>query len=115
MLKRKDPKYYNLKGIQIIDPSVNEDDVIIEAPAVRALNKYNSVIGLNESFVSGVNQRADSCGYTAFMEESLTFPPKGKLPTAPSSNKRGCDVWDDIVAAAYYVNPCFNFYHLTDL
>lgn len=26
----------------------------------------------------------------------------------------GCDVWDDIVSAAIYVNPCFNIYHLTD-
>ena len=24
-----------------------------------------------------------------------------------------CQVWDDIIAAAIYVNPCFNFYHLT--
>lgn len=30
MLDRKDKKYFNVKGVQIIDPSVNEDDVIIE-------------------------------------------------------------------------------------
>ncbi|KAL8684252.1 MAG: hypothetical protein Q9218_008367, partial [Villophora microphyllina] len=26
----------------------------------------------------------------------------------------GCDVWDDIIAAATYVNPCFNVYHIRD-
>ena len=30
MLDRKDEKYFNVKGVQIIDPSVNEDDTIIE-------------------------------------------------------------------------------------
>ena len=30
MLDRKDKKYFNVKGVQIIDPSVNEDDTIIE-------------------------------------------------------------------------------------
>lgn len=30
MLNRKDKKYFNVKGVQIIDPSINEDDVIIE-------------------------------------------------------------------------------------
>ena len=24
-----------------------------------------------------------------------------------------CTIWEDIVSAAIYVNPCFNFYHLT--
>lgn len=61
-----------------------------------------------------INQRADECGYFAFMEEALTFPPSGKF-TAPNASAPGCDVWDDIVTAAIYVNPCFNIYHLTDV
>ena len=79
-----------------------------------ALNYYQNIFNLNETFMADINTRADKCGYTKFMDNALTFPPKGKVPTAPSSNVPGCDVWSDIVAAAYYVNPCFNFYHLTD-
>ena len=26
-----------------------------------------------------------------------------------------CLIWEDIVSAAIYVNPCFNFYHLTGM
>ena len=79
-----------------------------------ALNYWSNVFSLNETFMTDINQRAESCGYNDFMNNALTFPPAGPIPTAPDSNKPGCDVWDDIVSAAYYVNPCFNFYHLTD-
>lgn len=84
------------------------------APAVLALNHFKNVIPLNETFMAEINKRASQCGYIEFMENALTYPPKGKLPPAPSSQTPGCDVWDAIISAAYYVNPCFNIYHLTD-
>lgn len=85
------------------------------APSVWALNDYSNIFGLNESFMTSINQRAEDCGYFDFMEKALTFPPAGKLPTAPNSSLPGCAVWDDIIAAAVYVNPCFNIYHLVSL
>ncbi|KAI9755943.1 MAG: hypothetical protein M4579_004074 [Chaenotheca gracillima] len=114
MLDKNDTKNFNVKGVQINDPSINEDDTMIEAPSVMALNYYQNIFGLNASFVEDVNKRSKSCGYDDFMSNALQFPPTGPIPTAPNSSLPGCDVWDDIVTAAYYVNPCFNFYHLTD-
>lgn len=76
------------------------------------LNNYANVFALHETFMTSINQRAKQCGYFNFMEEALTFPPAGKF-FAPNSSAPGCDVWDDIVSAAIYVNPCFNVYHLT--
>ena len=64
--------------------------------------------------MADINKRADSCGYTKFMEDALVFPPTGRIPSAPDPFQPGCDIWYDIVEAAYYVNPCFNVYHLTD-
>ncbi|KAK5193482.1 hypothetical protein LTR99_007033 [Exophiala xenobiotica] len=113
MLDQNDTDYYNVKGIQINDPSIGLDEVLIYAPAVTALNYFAPVFALNDTFMTQINQRADQCGYFDFMEEALTFPPKGKF-TAPNITAPGCEVWDDIVTAAIYVNPCFNIYHLTD-
>lgn len=107
MLQQNDTDYYNVKGIQINDPSIGLDAVLNYAPAVTHLNNYQNVFALNDSFVENVNQRAESCGYFSFMEEALTFPPKGKF-MAPNSSAEGCEVWDDIINAAIYVNPCFN-------
>lgn len=61
-----------------------------------------------------INQRAEKCGYTKFLNEALTFPPPKNFPTAPNPYKNDCAVWDDIIMAATYINPCFNIYHLTD-
>lgn len=64
--------------------------------------------------MTDINARAEKCGYFKFMDYALSFPPPTKLPTAPNSSAPGCAVWDDIIAAAVYVNPCFNIYHLID-
>lgn len=113
-LDLNDTTYYNIKGIQINDPSINYDDTLIEAPAVGALNYFSNIFNLNETFMADVNNRSEACGYNAFMERALTFPPNGTIPTAPNSSLPGCDVWDDIITAAIYINPCFNFYHIID-
>lgn len=91
-----------------------ERKLTVVAPSVWALNDYSNVFGLNDTFMSDINARAEKCGYFEFMEKALTFPPSGKLPTAPSSSEPGCAVWDDIIAAAVYINPCFNIYHILD-
>lgn len=84
------------------------------APAVSALNHYSSVFALNDTFMTEINHRADECGYTKFLDTALTYPPPKHFPTAPDINQPGCAVWDEIVKAATYINPCFNMYHLTD-
>ncbi|KAF9894068.1 hypothetical protein FE257_009041 [Aspergillus nanangensis] len=114
MLDEKDSKYFNVKGIQINDPSINEDDVLIEIPAARHLNHYLNVFALNDTFVEEINARAESCGYNAFLDTALTYPPPKDFPMLPNTTAEGCDIWDAIVKAAYNVNPCFNMYHLTD-
>ncbi|KAB8236842.1 hypothetical protein ETB97_000590 [Aspergillus alliaceus] len=113
MLDEKNTKYFNVKGIQINDPSINDDSVMIYAPAVRHLNHFASVFALNETFLADVNSRADKCGYNKFLDEALTYPPPKDFPAAPKVTSE-CAIWDDIIAAAYNVNPCFNIYHLTD-
>ncbi|KAJ5971244.1 Peptidase S10 serine carboxypeptidase [Penicillium vulpinum] len=114
MLNRNDKKHFNLKGIQINDPSINDNNVLMYAPAVAALNHYSSVFALNSTFMTEINERADKCGYTDFLEKALTYPPPKNFPVAPDPFENGCALWDEIIKAATYINPCFNIYHLTD-
>ena len=60
------------------------------------------------------NEQNVKCGYDAFMRNALTYPPTGPIPTAPNSSEPGCDLWEQSVSAAIYINPCFNFYHIID-
>ena len=112
MLDTNNTDYFNVKGIQINDPSVNEDGVLLEAPSIMAVNQANNILNINDTYLAFLNEKADSCGYTAFMEQALTFPPAGKLPSVPITD--GCDVFDDFTTAAAYLNPCYNVYHIID-
>ena len=78
------------------------------------LNYWENVYALNASFVAAINERADACNYTSYLNEYLTYPPPGAFPPPPDYNVEGCDVFDDIYAAALLVNPCYNVYHIID-
>ncbi|OAL73757.1 serine carboxypeptidase [Trichophyton violaceum] len=112
MLDRKDSEYFNVQGITIIDPSIGATEVIIDAPSVPALHRFNNIIDLNETFVNDITKKWESCGYKKFMDDVLRFPPAGPM-TVPGKSA-GCDVWDEIITAVKEVNPCFNIYHLRD-
>ncbi|KAM4063744.1 serine carboxypeptidase [Hirsutella rhossiliensis] len=114
MLDRNDIAYLQVKGIQIINSLINGYDVLQQAPAVAALNHYRSVFGLDETLVSSFNARADECGYSKFLFEALTYPPQDSFPAVPDHGRPGCNIWSNILTAAFQVNPCFNVYHLTD-
>ncbi|KAH7327373.1 serine carboxypeptidase [Rhexocercosporidium sp. MPI-PUGE-AT-0058] len=115
MLENGNKTYFNVTGVQINDPVVNYPDTLQQVPVVPALEKYKSVIGLDDTVVAGFKARADSCGYTTYHSRHTTnFPPTGPIPAPPSSASPGCSLWGEIVGTAFTANPCFNVYHLTD-
>lgn len=114
MLDTNNTKYFNVKGVHIIDPSINHDEVLLEAPSIMAVNQYNNILNINASYLDFLNKKNVDCGFAKFMEDSLVFPPTGKLPSAPQAFGNGCDVFDDFTVAAAYINPCYNVYHILD-
>ncbi|PYH90769.1 serine-type carboxypeptidase F [Aspergillus ellipticus CBS 707.79] len=113
MLDKEDTTYFNVKGIQINDPLINSASVTMYAPVVPALNHFSSVFALNDTFLEYINAKSEKCGFNKFLDEALTYPPPSPFPAAPNVTD-DCLVWDETVMAAYNVNPCFNYYHLTD-
>ena len=55
-----------------------------------------------------VNEQNVKCGYDEWMHTALTYPPAGPIPAAPNSSVHDCNLWEYVVSAALYVNPCFN-------
>ena len=43
MLDQEDDDYYNLKGIQIDDPSINSDDVLVQGKSGGTLSIYSQM------------------------------------------------------------------------
>lgn len=81
--------------------------------------RYNVVLGLNDSFMTDLERRANECGMTDYIQENLKFPPPSNLFTNlfwqnDTWAAEQCDMADSILSAAQLVNPCFNVYHITD-
>ncbi|GIK06673.1 hypothetical protein Aspvir_002323 [Aspergillus viridinutans] len=114
MLDEQNSTYFNVSGLLMFDPSINSRTVLSHAPAVLAMKHFKHILALNDTFISEIEERAQHCGYTEFMEQALRFPPAGILQPAPTHERPGCDIWNSIVKAEYYVNPCFNYYHIVE-
>ncbi|KAL9610870.1 MAG: hypothetical protein Q9167_004444 [Letrouitia subvulpina] len=132
MLATNDTGYYDVHGILIYDPSTSTDTVQEESmiylsqhrishlanlksqkvPAVAFVDANANLFNLNSSFNEDIHARADSCGYTSFLNTYLTFPPPGPLPNPPNSSADGCEVFYDIFGAVSLINPCFDIYQI---
>ncbi|KAI4655136.1 uncharacterized protein J4E79_008201 [Alternaria viburni] len=111
MLSKNDSCYYDVKGIMFYDPSVAEDVLLEDIPAVPFVDQWAGLFNFNQTFMDDIHNRSEACGYTEYMEKYLTFPPPSKLPyPEKDANTEGCGLWEDIYNAVFYTNPCFDVY-----
>ena len=69
-------------------------------------------MGFNKSFVAGLADQDQKCGYAQYRKDFMQFPPNGTQPPLylNKTADTGCDTWDLVYDTAYSVNPCFNVY-----
>ena len=84
----------------------------LSVPAVPFVDYFSPLFSLNASYMADIHNRSDSCGYTAFLNDYLVFPPAGPLPSPPNSSVDGCALWIDIFTAVLEINPCFDIYQV---
>ncbi|KAJ3551296.1 hypothetical protein NM688_g4786 [Phlebia brevispora] len=106
----------DLKGIWISDPAIGWDVIQGQVAAANFMHSYEKNFALNQTFMAEVDATAARCGYTSYLQEYLTYPPKGKLPLPGHyiENDPGCDVWTMIFNASLLVNPAFDIYRVFD-
>ncbi|WPG98619.1 Hypothetical protein R9X50_00141200 [Acrodontium crateriforme] len=105
-----------LKGISINDPSIGEGLVAQYVPIQPYVEYWSQLFYLNDTFRSHLKKAADKCGYTAYINKYLQFPPpKGPFPVPnPDENDDDCDIFSLAANGISDANPCFNIYHITD-
>ena len=71
-----------------------------------------ALLNLNSTFLAHLESLDKLCGYAAWREEYLTFPPPGNQPSRSFNNtsEADYDVLTMIDNAALAVNPCFDIY-----
>ncbi|KIX00857.1 uncharacterized protein Z518_09922 [Rhinocladiella mackenziei CBS 650.93] len=114
MFNADDKEYYNISSIMIYDPSLSYDVLQEHIPVTAFVDFWGPALDLNATFLAQLHNMSDSCGYTAFMDEYLTYPPKGILPTPPNVDldDDSCDTFDAVFYAISEVNPCFDIYQV---
>lgn len=66
--------------------------------------------------IDGLIEQDQSCGYAAFREEYLTFPPTSVMPDIndlPGRKKLAClSLYESVYEEIQNYNPCFDIYNV---
>ncbi|KAH7350830.1 Alpha/Beta hydrolase protein [Rhexocercosporidium sp. MPI-PUGE-AT-0058] len=118
MLDKNDTTYFNLEATMMYDPSTSTSAIQQQIPAVQFVDYWAGLHPFNDSYKAFLHNMSDSCGYTAYLEKYLTFPPPGPFPVKlPGTDVNGrttedCDVFDAIYYEIFWLNPCWDVYHV---
>ena len=51
-----------------------------EIPALRFALAHKDLFPFNASFYAQLQNISDTCGFTTYLDDFVTYPPKGQLP-----------------------------------
>lgn len=110
-----------LKGIWIADPSLSYGVVQQEIPALRFAQANRNLFPFNATFWTTLQNISDTCGYTDYFDQFVTYPPAGQLPF-PAGVVNGtlgtvtssCRIHSPIQRAIGILNPVFDVYRVSD-
>ncbi len=64
MLDAKDSTYYNVSGVLIYDPVIAYDSIQASMTTVPFVDYWKGLFPFNDSFVTDIHTRPQSCGYS---------------------------------------------------
>ena len=120
MIEAEDPEYFDVGGMMVFDALYSKEAVSQDIPMVPFVDSWERAFNFNRTFTELIHTRAGECGYTQYLEEFLVFPPAGEQPSnlpgynEDGSPKPGCDMINQVFAAAVELNPCFSVYSVFD-
>lgn len=114
MLDANDTTYFDVRGISIIDPSIADYTIATTIPANYFTQYWGPVFPFNDTTRAELQNMSKNCGYDAYIDKYLTFPPPGPQPAtlpgyhANGSRIRGCATDDLVYDASLELNPGWN-------
>ena len=114
MLAQQDKTYLDLSGALMYSPCIGDCGFVqIQMQQYPFAQANNLILNINETFLEELGERSAECGYTAYMDKYISYPPPGHQPPPPDFSEppygptKRCNVAFDYVAAQQKVNPCF--------
>jgi carboxypeptidase D len=125
MIAANDSTYFNVDGMLIYDPLIAKFALNGVIPAHYHINYWANVSPLNDTAWTRLRNISAKCGYDAYLDKYLTFPPASPQPNVLPPGKEvnmslidpvyGCDTQSFIADAMTYLNPGWNIYQVTQL
>ncbi|EJD41864.1 alpha/beta-hydrolase [Auricularia subglabra TFB-10046 SS5] len=108
-----------LNGIWIADPSLTYGVVQQDIPSLRFVQANQNLFPFNKTFMAQLQSASDACGYTDYLDQFVTFPPKGPLPLPVGTNGTtsaipSCRLHSMVQRAVNILNPAFDVYRVSD-
>ncbi|KAG4428662.1 hypothetical protein IFR05_015850 [Cadophora sp. M221] len=118
MLNKNDTTYFNLEATMLYDPATTSSVTQAYIPAIQFIDYWAGLHPFNDTYRAFLHNMSDSCGFPAYIDKYLTFPPPGPFPAQlPGTDVNGfitedCDISSAIQNEIYLVNPCWNVYQV---
>ncbi|KAK4249211.1 hypothetical protein C7999DRAFT_39627 [Corynascus novoguineensis] len=120
MLDRNNTTYFNISGMAIWDGLYSKLPLAEDIPTARFIEKWKTVLPFNDTFRAGLKLVDQRCGFTAYLDEFLVFPPKGQQPSilpgedpATGMVRPECAIFVAAFTEARQFNPCLNLFDVT--
>lgn len=120
MLHQNETTYFNVSGIMIYDPAIDYEMIHEDVPTLSMIESNRNSFPFNDTFNDFLQNKSAVCGFDDLLEKGLTFPPEGHfdLPIGAWPNgtvKDDCATFSDAARAIFLLNPCFNYYEVSQL
>ncbi|KAI1113558.1 serine carboxypeptidase [Nemania sp. NC0429] len=114
MLDANDTTYYDLSGLLIYDPVLGNSIVQDAVTTVPFVDYHSNLLPFNDSFSQHIHDLHDSCGFAAFQDTYLTYPPPGPQPSnfSDTVSEECANLWNLVTDNALSVNPCYDVYQV---
>jgi carboxypeptidase D len=120
MLDREDTTYFNVSGMAVWDGLYSKIPLTEDILVAAFVDKWRYALPFNDTFMAAINTIDAQCGYSAYRNEFLVFPPRGVQPSilpgeSPLTNlaRPECALFIKVILAAKEFNPCLFAFDVT--
>ncbi|KAI6709595.1 hypothetical protein JHW43_007865 [Diplocarpon mali] len=119
MFNKEDKEYFNLDSTMLYDPMTASGQTHHQIPALRFVEYWKGLHPFTEKEWDYLRNVDDSCGYTAYMDKYLTFPPPGPFPVEiPGAGEDGlveddCNIFNAVRTGMFGQNPFWETIKIT--